>query len=121
MIYKKSEQIGFIFFPAKYSDDWDKIDKNAYMFIGFSDFKYTLLEHVESAYPLIEPETNQVNESFEVCYTNCINKEAWKKIISRIQKIESSDEALKEFLNNFCSWILENLKSADEIVVRGTI
>ena len=114
------EKYGFILFPAKFGDKWDKIPNEKHLFIYYSDFEY-ILDSVKSVYPITSPDTNKTEEDFDVCGMNWIHNKAWDKIISNLQSKEYESVELKNFVDDFCLWITESQNDSDEIVVQGTL
>lgn len=120
LTYKpKGEAYGFILFPARFREEWGKIDDDRHLFIHFSDFEY-LLDPIRSVFPLKDPETGEIRE-FDPCGMNWISKGAWEKIIPGIKAVPCKDASLQEFVNHFCKWISDHLEWADEIMVEGTL
>jgi hypothetical protein len=77
LIYRpKGEEYGFELFAANFGDAWGEIKSEDHIFIYFSDFEY-LIDSVKSVYPLTDPETNKIDEVFDVCGMNCIHSKAW--------------------------------------------
>lgn len=53
---------------------------------------------------------------------NCIPVYLWTDILKNLQEKERyKDIKLKQFISEFCSWISEKQKKADEIMVWGTL
>lgn len=115
----EGEACGFILFPARFGEEWGKIDKDRHLFIHSSDFEY-LLDPIKSVFLLEDPETGEIRE-FNPCRMNWISKGAWEKIIPRIKAVPHRDASLQEFVNQFCKWISDHLEWADEIMVEGTL
>jgi len=116
----QGEPYGFILFPAKFGDDWEIPHHDKCLFIYFSNFEY-IIDSIKKCYPIIYPDTNEVGEKFDVCSMNWIHNKAWNEIISDLQSKSYEDVELKNFVNDFCSWIIENQKDSDEIDVWGTL
>ena len=114
------EKYGFILFPTKFGDKWDKISNEKHLFIYYSDFEY-IIDSIRSVYPLTSPDTNETEDEFDVCGMNWIHNKAWNKIINNLQSKKYESVELKNFVNDFCLWITESQKDSDEIMVQGTL
>ena len=120
LVYKpQGEKYGFCLFGAKFGDAWGKLQRET-LFIYFSDFEY-IIESVKSVYPLTDPDTGEVSEAFDITGMNWIHNEAWNIIIKDLQSKTYENCELKNFIDSFCSWILEEQKNSDEIMIEGTI
>ena len=115
-----TEKYGFILFPAKFGDRWDEISSENHLFIYYSDFEY-IIPSIKKAYPLISPDTNEIDEEFDVCGTNWIHNKAWDEIIKDLRSKEYECPELKKFVNDFCLWVIEGQGMSDEIVIQGTL
>jgi len=114
------EKYGFILFPAKFGDKWGEIPDNKHLFIYYSDFEY-IIDSIKNVYPLTSPDTNETEEAFVVYGMNWIHNKAWSKIINDLQSKSYENIALNNFIDDFCSWVTENQKDSDEIMVQGTL
>ena len=114
------EKYGFILFPAGYGDKWDRVKEEDHIFIYSSDFEY-IIESVKKIYPFIDPETEELQEFFDVCGMNCIPIAEWNKILINLQEKEYKDIYLKKFIDRFCSWISDKKRYSDEIMIWGTL
>jgi hypothetical protein len=121
LVYKPpKEKYGFILFPAKFGDKWDKIPDDKHLFIHYSDFEH-IIAAIKSIYPVTRPDTNDTEEEFDVCGMNWIHNQAWSEITSKLQSDVYEDAELKRFVDDFCAWIAENQIGSDEIMVQGTL
>lgn len=107
-------------FPGRFGGNWEKIPDEKHLLIHFSDFEL-LLDAVGSVYPLLDIETGEVQECFEVCGMNSIHAAAWSGILERIRRLQPEDEKQKAFLHDVADWLVENLSLADGIMVNGTL
>ena len=115
------EKHGFILFPAKFGEKWGKIEKKEHIFIYSSDFEY-IISSIKNIFPFTDPETGEEQEFFDMCGMNCIPVYLWTDILKNLQEKERyKDIKLKQFISEFCSWISEKQKKADEIMVWGTL
>ena len=84
------------------------------------------MEYISEIYPIEDPTSNEVIQSFDECFTNWIGKSQWDKIIEKINsRINQNNNRLskmeKEFYLNFMEWIEKELEWADIIVVEGNL
>ena len=114
------EKYGFILFPAKFGDEWGRIPPEKHLFIYYSDFEY-IIDSIRIVYPITSPETNEVDNAFDVCGMNWIHNKAWDEIVSNLQSKTYGNVKLKTFVDDFCLWITENQKDSDETMIQGTL
>ena len=121
LTYKSGcEKYGFVLFSAKFGSRWDKVKEEDHIFISSSDFEY-IIESVKSIYPFTDPETEEIQEYFDVCGMNCIPVMEWNKILNNLQKKAYKDTELKRFIDKFSTLIQNRIKESEEIMIWGTL
>lgn len=114
-----SEEYGFVLFPEKFNEECFNLDDEIY--INFSDFKY-LIDSINAMYPLSydDSESDNISDHFDLSGTNVISVKDWSKIVDDLESKTYSDENLKKFIFEVCTWVKKYISIADEIIVMGT-
>lgn len=81
-----------------------------------------LLVYFNKIYPIRDAFDGSVEETFDVCFDNWIEKEDWDKIIFEIEEdIENISDVEKPFFQAFLQWLKEALENTRIIVVEGNL
>jgi hypothetical protein len=117
---KHRNEIGFILCPKNESGENYKTVKRNDAFIPTDDFDY-IIKEFKSAFPLQNPWSNIIEESFDACGHNYFDKKTCILIVDRINKLKTDNLTIRIFLQEVSQWIIEKLQYAEYIVVYGNL
>ncbi|WP_046226216.1 hypothetical protein [Paenibacillus dauci] len=109
---------GYFFGTARPGDD--DYSNEELLFVYFTDFA-ELVPIIEKQYPLTDPKTGEVYDSFDHCWDNAIAAPVWQRILQEMDQFSAANEDHRAFIDLFTDWIRTQLQHADEIVVEGTL
>lgn len=84
-----------------------------------TDYSKLLLPYFQMVFPLADPTNGEIQESFDVCSENWIDKNAWQTIMCAIEANMTTIEKERIFYHAFYDWIQEQLKKWDIIEIEG--
>ncbi len=124
--YSIEEKIFLKFYPCKNLGEnisFDYIYKQDCLTVYETDYNKLLLPFINEIFPLIDPTNNEMQENFDVCFDNWIDKDSFYNMIddikNEIKKITSKNEI--EFYIKFIEWFETKSKSFDLIMVEGNL
>ena len=102
------------------------LNKTPMLIVFRTDYEKLLWDYVTGIYPITDPRTNEIEQSFDPCFDNWIGKEDWNKIIEKIKALLNRNHNRpprleKEFYYNFIEWIERELQWADIIVIDSNL
>lgn len=121
----KKEKICLKFLPYlnKHVSKWEACHSyKCPLYVYFTDYRKLLAPYLACVFPLKHPLVGEIQECFDECFDNWIEKEAWCAIIKSIKlDLYKFEEKEKEFYYNFFKWIEEALLETNIIVVDGNL
>lgn len=123
----KDEMIFLLFNPVKMSStpDWNPqweewhCYKNP-MVVYRQDYNKLLLPYFERIYPTEDAFSGEVEECFDVCFSNWIGEKDWRQFVLEIEgDFDNFLEEEKEFYKKLINWINVALEYTSIIVVEG--
>ncbi len=120
------EKIFLRFYPCKNLGEnisFDYVYKQSCLTVYENDYNKLLLPFLNEIFPLIDPTDNEIQQTFDVCADNWIDKSSFYKIIDKIKdklgKLTLKNEI--EFYVKFIEWFEKKSKSFDLVMIEGNL
>lgn len=115
---KSVSNIGF--FIRAEDENLESIDdeRNKIYFIPSDDFSY-VIEIFRSVYPILNPQSEKLEQHFDVCFDNYFDQDAIQTIISKIKVLSFEDIEIMKFLEKIVQCLEEKRSIGTYVVVEG--
>ncbi len=90
------------------------------LFIPTDDFDY-VIDVFKSVFPIQNPNSSQLEESFDICGHNFFTNEICRVIVGKLAEIETENPNVEKFIRDLIKWFNIRSRYAKWIVVYGNL
>lgn len=112
-----SRNVGFDFCPSSLSGE-DLDDRCVFMYEEDAEF---VISKLRGRYPLIDPQSGEVQEKLDPCWDNPIPRAVWLEIADELEALRPEQQDEAEFVRTFARWLRQALEVGDYVTVTGNL